>query len=181
MALVPRGKLWVLVFWVCVYLGAPSWSLAQGEAGQAAPATSPGSSGRFTCPVVTGPILVSGSLPMGKGNFAIQPFWYLTLRGSKFDDGWRTVRAGQLSPIPRSVRPATGATPTAPTWPSPCVASIRKRWRSWRNWSHLPRRAPCPPGATCDNAAHPGQPRLCARCAGGWLPFFCRLPHHTLD
>ena len=32
---------------------------------------------------------------MGKGNFAIQPYWYLTLQGSRFNNDWRTVSAGQ--------------------------------------------------------------------------------------
>jgi len=100
MAFVPRGKLWFFVCLVVVCLGLPSWSLAQGEKGQAYPATSPGPNdqadqGRFFGPPTTGPISTSGSLPMGKGNFAIQPFWYLTFRGSKFDDDWRTVSAGQ--------------------------------------------------------------------------------------
>lgn len=32
---------------------------------------------------------------MGKGNFAIQPYWYVTFRGSQFDNNWRTVSAGR--------------------------------------------------------------------------------------
>jgi hypothetical protein len=32
---------------------------------------------------------------MGKGNFAIQPNWYLTFQGNQSDNDWRTVSAGQ--------------------------------------------------------------------------------------
>lgn len=92
---VPGCKLWFFVSLVVVFLGAPSWSLAQGEAGQASSATSPGSSGQFTCPVTSGFILGSGAEPMGKGNFAIQPNWYLTFQGNQSDNDWRTVSAGQ--------------------------------------------------------------------------------------
>jgi hypothetical protein len=100
MVFLPRGKLWGLVLLVCICLGAPSWSLAQGEEGQAFPKTSPGykdqaDQDRFIGPPTSGPILVTGAVPMGKGNFAIQPYWYLTFQGSQFNNDWRTVSAGQ--------------------------------------------------------------------------------------
>lgn len=88
-------KVWFFVFLVVVCLGLPSWSLAQTEAGKASIPTSPESSDQFTCPVTSGPIFVMVASPIGKGVFAIKPYWYVTFRGSQFDDGWRTVSAGQ--------------------------------------------------------------------------------------
>jgi hypothetical protein len=93
-------KLWLFAFLVVVCLGLPSWSLAQGEKGQAFPRTSPGykdqaDQEKVTGPPTTGPILSSGALPMGKGNFAIQPFTYLTFLGGNYSETWKPRSAGK--------------------------------------------------------------------------------------
>ena len=100
MAFLTSRRLWSVVLLVLFCLGLPSWSLAQGEEPQAYPQIpdrykNQADQERFFGPPTTGPLSTSGSLPMGKGNFAIQPFWYLTFQGSRFDDNWRTVSAGQ--------------------------------------------------------------------------------------
>ncbi len=100
MVVLPRGKLWGLVLLVCICLGLPSWSLAQGEAGKFSPPTSPESNNRteqnkFIAPPTTGPILTSGAVPMGKGNFAIQPYTYVTFLGGQFSPTWKPRSAGK--------------------------------------------------------------------------------------
>ena len=100
MAFWASRRLWFVVLLMVVCLGLPSWSQAQVEEPQAYPQIPDGykdqaDQERFFGPPTTGPLSTSGSLPMGKDNFAIQPFWYLTLQGSRFDNDWRTVSAGQ--------------------------------------------------------------------------------------
>ena len=87
MATLPGRKVWFFVFLVVVCLGLPSRSLAQAETGKASKPTSPESSDQFTCPVTSGPIFAMVASPVGKGVFAIKPYWYVTFRGSQFDDG----------------------------------------------------------------------------------------------
>ena len=94
-----QRKLWVLVLVIGVFL-APSRSLAQGEAGQAFPAASPkprnqADQEEITGPPTTGPILTSGALPMGRGNFAIQPYTYLSFLGGEFSPTWKARGAGK--------------------------------------------------------------------------------------
>ncbi len=100
MAVLPRRKLWCFVFLVIIFLVLPSWSLAQDEPGKATPATSPKSNDQadqeaITGPPTTGPILTSGALPMGKGNFAIQPYTSLTFLGGEFSPTWKPRSAGK--------------------------------------------------------------------------------------
>ncbi len=94
-----RGKLWVLVLVIVICL-APSGTPAQGEAGRAAPAASRKSKGRaaqeeISGPPTTGPILTSGALPMGQGNFAIQPYTYVSFLGGEFSPTWKPRGAGR--------------------------------------------------------------------------------------
>jgi len=94
MAVLPRRKLWCFVFLLFLCLALPSWSLAQGEAGQASPAT-PLQPPEVTGPPTTGPILTSGALPMGKGNFAIQPYTYVSFLGGRFSPTWKPRGVGK--------------------------------------------------------------------------------------
>ena len=88
---------WFFVFLVVVCLGLPSWSLALGEAGKASPTAAPGSADQenVTGPPTSGPILSSGALPMGKGNFAIQPYTYVSFLGGEFSPTWKPLGAGR--------------------------------------------------------------------------------------
>jgi hypothetical protein len=93
------GKLWIL-FLVAVVGLAPSGALAQGEGGRAAPPASRKSKEKeaqeeITGPPTTGPILTSGALPMGKGNFAIQPYTYVSFLGGEFSPTWKPRGAGK--------------------------------------------------------------------------------------
>lgn len=99
MTLLHKGKLWVLVLIMGVCL-APPGSLAQEEAGRTSPATSRKPKGKaaledITGPPTTGPILTSGALPMGKGNFAIQPYTYVSFFGGEFSPTWKPRGAGK--------------------------------------------------------------------------------------
>ena len=94
MVVLPRRKLWCFVFLLFLCLALPSWSLAQGEAGQASPAT-PLQPPEVTGPPTTGPILTSGALPMGKGNFAIQPYTYVSFLGGGFSPTWKPRGVGK--------------------------------------------------------------------------------------
>jgi len=93
------GKLWILVLVAVVGL-APAGALAQGEAGRAPPPPSQQSKRQeaqeeITGPPTTGPILTSGALPMGRGNFAIQPYTYVTFLGGEYSPTWKPRGAGK--------------------------------------------------------------------------------------
>jgi hypothetical protein len=99
MAFVLKGKLWFLILLLGFCL-MPSGSLAQGEAGRASPTDWQPPQGQaaqqeITGPPTTGPILTSGALPMGKGNFAIQPYTYVTFLGGEFSPTWKPRSAGK--------------------------------------------------------------------------------------
>ena len=99
MTLLFKGKLWGLIFLLVVCL-APSWSLAQEEAARAVSATSRKPKGQaaqeeISGPPTTGPILTSGALPMGKGNFAIQTYTYVSFLGGEFSPTWKPRGAGK--------------------------------------------------------------------------------------
>jgi hypothetical protein len=100
MAFLPRLNLLLVVLLVVVFLGLFSWSAARGEASQALPTTTTqpkdqANQEKVTGPPTTGPILSSGALPMGKGNFAIQPYIYLTFMGRRFSPTWKPRHAGK--------------------------------------------------------------------------------------
>jgi hypothetical protein len=97
MAFLADIKPWSFLFLVIFCLVAPSWSLAQKKPGQASPAATPRSADQETVtgPPTSGPILSSGALPMGKGNFAIQPYTYLTFLGGEFSPTWKLRGAGK--------------------------------------------------------------------------------------
>ena len=100
MAGLPRRSLFLVVLLVVLSLGVFSWSSARGEATQAFPTTSTPSKEKanqqeVTGPPTTGPILSSGALPMGKGNFAIQPYTYVTFLGGRFSPTWKPRGAGR--------------------------------------------------------------------------------------
>jgi hypothetical protein len=100
MAGLPRNALWFFVFLAVFSLGVPSWSLARGEASPAFSATTPhlkeqADQENVTGPPTTGPILSSGALPMGKGNFAIQPYIYASFLGGRFSPSWKPQGAGK--------------------------------------------------------------------------------------
>jgi hypothetical protein len=100
MAVLTRRNLWCFVFLLLLCLAWPSWSLAQGEGGQASPAISSqpqkqAAQEEVTGPPTTGPILTSGALPMGKGNFAIQPYTYVSFLGGEFSPTWKPRGVGK--------------------------------------------------------------------------------------
>lgn len=95
-----RDELWFFVFLAVFSLGVPSWSFARGETSQAFSATAPhlkeqADQENVTGPPTTGPILSSGALPMGKGNFAIQPYIYSSFLGGRFSPSWKPKGAGK--------------------------------------------------------------------------------------
>lgn len=99
MTLLTQGKLWMVVLVIGACL-APTGFVARGEAGQASPADSRQPKSQtaqqeITAPPTTGPILTSGALPMGKGNFAIQPYTYVSFLGGEFSPTWKPRGAGK--------------------------------------------------------------------------------------
>ena len=77
--------------------GMPSPCLSQAikETTPASPPQASYDQKSVTGPPTTGPILSGGALPMGKGNFAIQPYTYVTFLGGQFSPTWKPRSAGK--------------------------------------------------------------------------------------
>ena len=54
-------------------------------------------------PYTFGPIVTSTAIPLAKGTFSLQPYWYLSCANSKFSPNWRRNSTGN-HPIRRRKR-----------------------------------------------------------------------------
>src|SRR5271157_6603037 len=45
-------------------------------------------------PYTFGPIVATSAIPTAKGQFSLQPYWYLYCTNSKFSPNWRRINAG---------------------------------------------------------------------------------------
>lgn len=91
----PKPGKWILLFLLLLWALMTARCLAQDELGKTPPASPQpcNDETKFTGPPTTGPILSAGALPMGKGNFAIQPYLYVSFRGGQFNNNWQVKSA----------------------------------------------------------------------------------------
>lgn len=77
-----RSRLLFLSLVICGILAAPGTSLT-GKTASADEVEPP--------PSTIGPLITDTAVPIGQGNFSIQPFWELFVNGGRFSSNWRRV------------------------------------------------------------------------------------------
>ena len=84
----PVRRWWLILVGVGLLLPVMSWP-GRGIAGEIQETTQ-----EIKYPYTFGPIVTSTAIPLAKGKFSLQPYWYLYSTNSKFSPNWRRINAG---------------------------------------------------------------------------------------
>jgi hypothetical protein len=84
----PVRRWWLILVGVGLLLPVLSWP-GRGIAGEIQETAQ-----EIKYPYTFGPIVTSTAIPLAKGKFSLQPYWYLYSANSKFSPNWRRINAG---------------------------------------------------------------------------------------
>jgi len=92
-------RLWVPIIGPLILLvllgGAPLWGQEDPEKSKAQEHEVPGAIGTTeVCPCTAGPLIADTAVPLEKGKFAVQPFFFFKFTGGLFSPSWRRISAG---------------------------------------------------------------------------------------